>query len=269
MSAAPAATIPLKDAPAQVPAEQAARRPIRIWVDGCFDLMHFGHANALRQAKAMGDYLVVGVHSDAEIERNKGPTVMKDDERLEAVRACKWADEVVPDAPYTTSLEWMDRYDCDYCVHGDDITTNADGTDCYQLVKDAGRYWECKRTQGISTTELVGRMLLLTRNHHRRPVTDDSPIEHSVDAKEVKDFSQAATSISYFLPTSKRIVQFSSGREPRPGQRVVYVDGAFDLFHCGHIEFLRQAKALGDYLLVGVHDDKTINEIKGANYPIM
>lgn len=40
-----------------------------------------GHFNALRQAKAMGDYLVVGVHSDSEIEHHKGPTVMKEDER--------------------------------------------------------------------------------------------------------------------------------------------------------------------------------------------
>lgn len=48
----------------------------RVWVDGCFDMMHYGHANALRQAKEMGDILVVGVHSDAEIEANKGPTVM-------------------------------------------------------------------------------------------------------------------------------------------------------------------------------------------------
>lgn len=40
----------------------------------------------------------------------------------EAVRACKWADEVVEAAPYTTSLEVMDKYQCDYCVHGDDIS---------------------------------------------------------------------------------------------------------------------------------------------------
>lgn len=37
--------------------------------------MHFGHANSLRQAKALGTYLIVGVHDDEEITKNKGPPV--------------------------------------------------------------------------------------------------------------------------------------------------------------------------------------------------
>jgi ethanolamine-phosphate cytidylyltransferase len=62
--------------------------------------------------------LVVGVHSDEEIQRHKGPTVMKEEERYAAVQACKWVDEIVKGAPYITSLEMMDRYGCDFCVHG-------------------------------------------------------------------------------------------------------------------------------------------------------
>lgn len=93
---------------------------------------------------------------------------MKEDERYAAVAACKWVDEVVKDAPYFTQVDLLDRYNCDFCVHGDDITTLADGTDCYQAVKDEGRYKECKRTQGVSTTELVGRMLLMSTEHLRR-----------------------------------------------------------------------------------------------------
>lgn len=48
-----------------------SRRPIRVYMDGCFDLMHYGHANALRQAKALGDELVVGLVPDREILRCK------------------------------------------------------------------------------------------------------------------------------------------------------------------------------------------------------
>lgn len=46
-----------------------------------YDMVHFGHANSLRQAKALGDYLVVGVHNDEEITRHKGPPVFTEQER--------------------------------------------------------------------------------------------------------------------------------------------------------------------------------------------
>lgn len=252
-----------------------ARRPVRVWVDGCFDMMHFGHANALRQARAMGDYLVVGVHSDAEVEKNKGPCVMKEDERYAAVAACKWVDEVVKDAPYVTEIEVLDQHNIDFVVHGDDITTAADGSDCYQIVKDAGRYKECKRTVGVSTTELVGRMLLLTRDHHIRGSRSIQSPMQGVDETVVGSFVKgsspagALTGVAHYLSTSKKIIQFSSGSEPKPGDKVVYVDGAFDLFHTGHIEFFKKARELGDYLLVGIHDDQTVNAIKGGNFPVM
>lgn len=57
------------------------RKIVRVWCDGCYDMVHFGHANQIRQAKAMGDYLVVGVHSDEEIKVNKGPPVFTQEER--------------------------------------------------------------------------------------------------------------------------------------------------------------------------------------------
>lgn len=57
------------------------KRAVRIYMDGCFDMMHYGHANALRQARALGDELVVGINSDDEIRKNKGPPVMNIDER--------------------------------------------------------------------------------------------------------------------------------------------------------------------------------------------
>lgn len=103
-------------------------------------MMHFGHANLLRQARELGDYLVVGVHSDADIMKNKGIPVMNEQERYAAVRACKWVDEVAEGAPYVTELKWLDKYGCQYCVHGDDLVTAADGTDTYGKVKAANRF---------------------------------------------------------------------------------------------------------------------------------
>lgn len=62
------------------------KRPVRVYMDGCFDLMHYGHANALRQAKSLGDVLVVGVVSDEEIIANKGPPVLSMEERYFQVK---------------------------------------------------------------------------------------------------------------------------------------------------------------------------------------
>lgn len=249
--------------------KDSSNRPVRIWVDGCFDMVHFGHANALRQAKQMGDVLVVGIHSDAEITKHKGPPVFTEEERYKMVRAIKWVDEVVESAPYVTTIDTLDKYDCDFCVHGDDITTTADGQDTYQDVKDAGRYKECQRTQGISTTDLVGRMLLVTRSHHER---DETRGPDKLSLQTIGQDRQARspyTGTSQFLPTTKRIAQFSSGIEPKPGDRIVYVTGAFDLFHIGHLDFLQKARQEGDYLIVGIHSDPVVNRYKGSNYPIM
>jgi ethanolamine-phosphate cytidylyltransferase len=49
----------------------------------------------------------------------------------------------------------------------------------------------------------------------------------------------AHTIISRFMPTSRRIVQFSDGVPAPPGARIVYIDGGFDLFHPGHVEILK------------------------------
>lgn len=55
----------------------------------------------------------------------------------------------------------------------------------------------------------------------------------------------------------------------QPTDKIVYIDGAFDLFHVGHIATLKHAKALGDFLYVGIHEDPVVNKHKGQNYPIM
>jgi len=70
-------------------ARKMTARPVRIFMDGAFDMMHYGHMNAFRQGAALGTQLVVGVNSDESITRCKGPPVMNDQERLTAVEGCK------------------------------------------------------------------------------------------------------------------------------------------------------------------------------------
>ncbi|XP_061703165.1 ethanolamine-phosphate cytidylyltransferase-like isoform X2 [Syngnathoides biaculeatus] len=246
------------------------RRKVRVWCDGCYDMVHYGHSNQLRQAKAMGDYLIVGVHTDSEISKHKGPPVFTQEERYKMVRAIKWVDEVVEGAPYVTALETLDKYNCDFCVHGDDLTLTVDGVDTYEEVKKSGRYRECKRTQGVSTTDLVGRMLLMTKAHHSNIDASDYQ-QHTDNFGKGKNSHSPWTGVSQFLQTSQKIIQFASGQEPQPGDTIIYVAGAFDLFNIGHVDFLRATHKMADkpYIIVGLHFDQEVNRHKGKNYPIM
>ncbi|KAJ0984153.1 hypothetical protein J5N97_002509 [Dioscorea zingiberensis] len=251
------------------------KRPVRVYMDGCFDLMHYGHANALRQAKSLGDILVVGVVSDEEIVANKGPPVLSMEERLILVRGLKWVDEVIANAPYDINEKFMNTlfndYKIDYIIHGDDPCLLPDGTDAYGLAKRAGRYKQIKRTEGVSSTDIVGRILSSLRaadvdmsqnnsasyQHHNNTEKLQAGTNHTIGPQ-----------LSHFLPTSRRIVQFSNGKGPKPDARVVYIDGAFDLFHAGHVEILKSARQLGDFLLVGVYSDQIVSERRGS-HPIM
>ncbi|KAF0978493.1 hypothetical protein FDP41_002313 [Naegleria fowleri] len=246
-----------------------------IWLDGCFDMMHFGHANAIRQAYNLFPKvkLLVGVHSDEEILRHKGPTVMKAQERYEHVRSCKWVDGVVEDAPYVTDLEMLKKYNVDYCVHGDDISFDENGEDSYKSIRQAGLMMIVPRTEGVSTTDIVGRMLKLSK--YRELV--EQGIDPSTMGDELKPQSEIdQTAVSPYTrtrqhyPSVHQIRQFSEKMNPpKPGAKIVYVDGAFDMFHTGHIEFLKAARKFGDYLIVGLHEDKVIAQFKGPHHPIM
>ena len=207
----------------------------------------------------------------------------------------------MPYAPYLTLLPFISHYGCWYVAHGDDITTDSTGLDTYRFVKAAERYLEFKRTPGISTTDLVGRMLLCTRSHFIRSLSatlagNEGPgnlEERQRRGLEMKErFADYATDSSGLNPwvqvwnwsasadakaTSEdpqegQFERLVDGVSPAENQRLVYVDGGFDLFTPGHIEFLRQvheAEQGKAYIVVGVHDDEVINRWKGVNYPIM
>ena len=130
---------------------------------GIFDLFHFGHARALEQAKKLfpHTFLVVGVCNDKDTNLYKGKTVMTEDERYESLRHCKWVDQVLPNAPWVITAEFLDAHDIDYVAH--DALPYADATgqtdDVYGPVKKMGRFKETQRTDGVSTSDLILRII--------------------------------------------------------------------------------------------------------------
>jgi choline-phosphate cytidylyltransferase len=117
----------------------------------------------LQQAKqAFPDvHLIVGVTGDNETHRRKGLTVLSAKERAESVRHCKWVDEVVEDCPWIISdaPEFMEKYRIDYVAH-DDIPYGADeGDDIYAPIKESGKFLVTQRTEGVSTTGIITKIV--------------------------------------------------------------------------------------------------------------
>lgn len=261
--------------------DKPSNKPIRIYMDGVFDIIHSGHFNAIRQSKKLGEILVVGVNSDIDVEKSKGPTLMNGKERAALVRACKWVDEVVEDTPYTPTVQLLDDLNIDFCAHGDDMPVNAHGFGCYDEIKNAGRLKVFKRTEGISTTEIIGRLLMCTKESDRQkieiankgnlPITSNDLIKDfnlDLNKYDENEFYKGPV-MSNFLTTGWRLIEFCNKKFPKQNEKVVYIDGAFDILHIGHIEILKKAKENGDFLYVGIHDDKTVNGYLGKNSPIL
>ncbi|KAJ6967676.1 choline-phosphate cytidylyltransferase 1-like [Populus alba x Populus x berolinensis] len=138
-------------------------RPVRVYADGIYDLFHFGHARSLEQAKKSfpNTYLLVGCCNDDTTHKYKGKTVMTEDERYESLRHCKWVDEVIPDAPWVIDQEFLDKHNIDYVAHDSLPYADASGAgkDVYEFVKKVGRFKETKRTDGISTSDIIMRIV--------------------------------------------------------------------------------------------------------------
>jgi rfaE bifunctional protein nucleotidyltransferase chain/domain len=67
------------------------------------------------------------------------------------------------------------------------------------------------------------------------------------------------------LEELKRIVADQKGQ----GKRVVFANGCFDVLHVGHIRYLQEARALGNYLVVGLNSDASVRRLKGEGRPVM
>ncbi|WUR02293.1 ethanolamine-phosphate cytidylyltransferase [Vairimorpha necatrix] len=217
----------------------------RVWMDGCFDLFHYGHANALRQANELGNEVVCGINDFNDILKNKGLPVFTDEERKEIVSSCRWVHEVVIKVPYTPSVELIKKYNCDYAVHGDDPALDKNGVDVYANPKAIGIFKEVGRTDKISTTEIVGRLMLQER-------------KGTIIKKDYKKNQEFYDNLKekFKLPVKQKV------------GKVVFIDGIFDLYHAGHCKALENAKKNGDYLIVGLLNDEQVERYTGK-LPIM
>merc|ERR1719247_2068717 len=94
-------------------------------------MFHVGHAQFLKDAKAQGTFLLVGIHEDLTVRQAKGPSfpVMNLTERVLNVCACKWVDEVIIGAPRGVTEDLLKTWDIHFVAHGSGHLRNRDCED--------------------------------------------------------------------------------------------------------------------------------------------
>jgi len=140
-----------------MPMHSIPTSPCLIYVDVVCDLFHPGHVGFLRQARALGDGLIVGVCGDADVATYKPRPVMSMDERMAVLAACRYVDRVIPNAPLHCTRAWLDEIGAAYACHGDDFP-QAELEYWYRDLVGSGRLKVVPYTQGISTRDIVERI---------------------------------------------------------------------------------------------------------------
>jgi rfaE bifunctional protein nucleotidyltransferase chain/domain len=129
-----------------------------VLTNGCFDLLHRGHVHILREAKALGDILIVAINSDRSVKAIKGPSrpVLSQSDRTELLAAMEMVD-------YVALFDEPDPYDLIAAVRPNVLVKGGDwGSD--QIVgadivkRNGGKVAVIPYLKGFSTTEIIERI---------------------------------------------------------------------------------------------------------------
>ncbi len=122
---------------------------VKVITYGTYDLLHYGHIRLLERAKALGDYLIVGVTAD-DFDKRRGKINVQQSliERIEAVRATGLADEIIVEEYEGQKIDDIRRYDIDI------FTVGTDWKGKFDYLNEYCRVVYLERTEGISSSEI-------------------------------------------------------------------------------------------------------------------
>lgn len=122
---------------------------VKVITYGTYDLLHYGHKRLLQRAKALGDYLIVGVTAD-NFDRARGKINVQQSliERIEAVRATGIADEIIVEEYEGQKIDDIKRYGVDI------FTVGSDWTGKFDYLEEYCKVVYLDRTEGVSSSEI-------------------------------------------------------------------------------------------------------------------
>lgn len=115
---------------------------------GTFDILHVGHINLLRRARALGDRLVVGLSTDEFNQGKHKSSLLNYENRKAVLESIRWVDEVFPESNWEQKADDIRKYGADIFVMGHDWEGKFD------FLSEFCQVHYLSRTENISTTEI-------------------------------------------------------------------------------------------------------------------
>ena len=215
---------------------------IKVITYGSYDLLHYGHIRLLERAKALGDYLIVGVTSD-DYDKTRGKINLQQPlmERLEAVRATGIADEIIVEEYEGQKIDDIKKYGIDI------FTVGSDWEGYFDYLNEYCKVIYLPRTEGISSSDirekkrslrlgLVGDALFLNKVWREAKVVNGVHIEALCSSRPGKMIEEAREDIHYI---TDNYTQFLENVD------AVYIRSLPN----EHYEQLKQALKMGKHVL--------------------
>lgn len=217
---------------------------IKVITYGTYDLLHQGHINLLRRAKELGDYLIVGVTSDS-FDRGRGKLNVRNNvlERVEAVKATGYADEVIIEDYLGQKIDDIQKYNVDVFAIGSDWEGKFD------YLNEFTKVVYLPRTEGISSTMLRAetttdvRVGIIGCGRVARRFPAEADVVNGLKIVATYDIeSAAAESLASNIEGAKA---YTSAQELYETVDAVYVATP----HLSHYSYIKEAIFAGKHIL--------------------
>ena len=211
---------------------------------GTYDLLHQGHINLLRRAKELGDYLIVGVTSDS-FDRGRGKLNVRNNvlERVEAVKATGFADEVIIEDYVGQKIDDIQKYNVDVFAIGSDWEGKFD------YLNEFTKVVYLPRTEGISSTMLRAetttdiRMGIIGCGRVAKRFPAEANVVNGVKIVASYDIDQAEAEI---LVSNVEDAKVCSSVE----ELFTFVDAVYIATpHLSHYHYIKEAILVGKHVL--------------------
>ena len=216
----------------------------RVITYGTYDLLHQGHINLLRRAKALGDYLIVGVTNDS-FDRERGKLNVRNNvlERVEAVKATGLADQIIIEDYVGQKIDDIQKYDVDIFAIGSDWKGKFD------YLKEFCDVVYLPRTEGISSTMLRGetttdvRIGIIGCGRVARRFPAEADVVSGVKVVAAYDINEDA--VKALVSQSDDIKAYTDMKSFYNDVDAVYIATP----HLTHYHYIKQSIELGKHVL--------------------